>query len=127
MYRDERGRYVYMFRSDDVIKRRGVRISLVEIAKAMQSIEHVMRAECIEAPSEKGVRITAFVETDASTSARAILAAARQYLPATMLPDDVCIVVEGLPMSSAGKVDRGRLRAMYGAGRGQSDAGPQRG
>jgi D-alanine--poly(phosphoribitol) ligase subunit 1 len=126
MYRDERGRYVYMFRGDDVIKRRGVRISLVEIAKAMQSIEHVMRVECIEGPSANGVRIIAFVETDASTNARAILAAAREYLPATMLPDDVSIVAT-LPMSSAGKVDRRRLRAMYGAGRGQPDAGPERG
>jgi D-alanine--poly(phosphoribitol) ligase subunit 1 len=126
MYRDERGRYEYMFRSDDVIKRRGVRISLMEIAKAIQSVEHVMRAECIETPSEHGVRITAFVETDDSTSARAILAAARDHLPATMLPDEVCIV-EGLPMSSAGKVDRGRLRAMVGTGRGQPDARPQRG
>jgi len=118
MYRDERGRYVYMFRSDDVIKRRGVRISLVEIAKAMQSVGSVTRAECIEAASDHGVRIVAFVEADEGTTERGILAAARQYLPATMLPDEVCLI-DGLPMSSAGKVDRRRLRAMTRAERGR--------
>ena len=69
MCRDERGRYVYMGRSDDVIKRSGVRISLVEIAKAMQSVDGVMRAECIQTPADRGVRITAFVEADGAPTA----------------------------------------------------------
>ena len=44
VYRDERGRYVYAGRTNDVIKRNGTRISLREVARAFECAEGVAAA-----------------------------------------------------------------------------------
>src|ERR1700722_18668935 len=47
VYRDERGRYVYVDRADRVVKRSGVRISLVELTEAMRNLAGVSAAACV--------------------------------------------------------------------------------
>ena len=46
VFRDERGNYVYVGRADRVIKRHGVRMSLVEVTEALGGIDGVTSAAC---------------------------------------------------------------------------------
>jgi len=105
MVRDAEGRYVYLGRVDDVVKRKGVRISLRELARALEGVEGVGRAVCQTVPHGAGVRIVAYAEGADPTTPAGVLKALRTRLPPTMLPDEVR-VVEALPLSSTGKVGR---------------------
>ena len=46
VYRDPAGRYMYMGRLDDVVKRNGVRISLAEVARAFHDVPGVTAVAC---------------------------------------------------------------------------------
>jgi D-alanine--poly(phosphoribitol) ligase subunit 1 len=136
VYRDASGNYCYVDRADRVIKRSGVRISLVELTHALRTVRGVAAATCIAFASEEGnTGIVGFVVVDdpsahapapgergagAVSATQWIDAAMRQVLPVTMLPDRIEIV-DHLPMTSAGKVDEHALLAAAGlhrAGRG---------
>jgi acyl-coenzyme A synthetase/AMP-(fatty) acid ligase len=108
VYRDGRGLYVYAGRSDDVVKRNGVRISLGEVAGVLRGVDGVTGAVCL--PIDLGGRlgIAAFVEAPPAMTAVKLLDAASSDIPATMRPDEV-FVVTALPMTPSGKVDRQRL------------------
>lgn len=111
-YRNERGEYVYVDRADRVVKRHGVRISLVEVSETLRGLPDVEAATCLSRHEGTLLKLTAFVVAPTST-AEALRGAARALLPDTMLPDE-WIFVDALPMTSAGKVDERALLA--GAG-----------
>jgi len=113
VYRNERGHYVFVDRADRVVKRSGVRISLLELADTLQSLPGVTGATCVVYDRTGEVGIAAFVVTDGSQSAHDLRNGARVQLPDTMLPDQIDVVDE-LPLTSAGKLDERRLLA--GAG-----------
>ena len=108
--RDSRGRLLFVGRTDGVVKRTGVRVSLGEVARALRCVDHVSGAICL--PTDLGGRlaITAFVEAGPEVTVPELMEAARAQLPATMLPDEV-FLVRTLPLASSGKVDGGRLLA----------------
>jgi acyl-coenzyme A synthetase/AMP-(fatty) acid ligase len=108
VYRDRRGLYVYAGRSDDVVKRNGVRISLGEVAGALRGVDGVTAAVCLPVDLGGRLGIAAFVEAPADIAAVKLLDAASSDIPATMRPDEV-FVVKALPMTPSGKVDRQRL------------------
>ncbi len=72
--RDGRGNYVYVGRSDRVIKRHGVRLSLVEVTEALGAIDVVASAACTTFDLEGDLGVVAFVvpigESPRSPSAR---------------------------------------------------------
>ena len=70
VYRDENGDYVYVDRADRVIKRSGVRISLVELSEAMRRLTGVSAAACVTFDNEGELGIVAFVVTDAADVCR---------------------------------------------------------
>jgi amino acid adenylation domain-containing protein len=110
VYRGERGHYVFVDRADRVVKRSGVRISLLELGNALQSLPGVTAATCVVYDRAGEVGIAAFVVTDGTPSAHDLRTGARDELPETMLPDRIDVLDE-LPLTAAGKLDERRLLA----------------
>ena len=108
VFRDDRGNYVYVGRSDRVIKRHGVRMSLVEVTEALGGIDEVASAACTTFDLEGDLGVVAFVVPDRELTPLAVRQAASQRLPATMLPDQFVLVAD-LPLTSSSKVDERRL------------------
>jgi D-alanine--poly(phosphoribitol) ligase subunit 1 len=116
VYRDRHGRYVYVGRSDHVVKRRGVRVSLDEIARVLRGVESVTGAVCIpiERDGERG--ISAFVEAGEEVKVTDLFEAVSLQIPASMLPDEI-LILGSLPLTPSGKIDR---RALTNAARQRS-------
>jgi D-alanine--poly(phosphoribitol) ligase subunit 1 len=112
VYRDQDGDYVYVDRADRVIKRSGIRISLVEVGGALSALPVVADATCVAFSLEGGVGIAAFVVAEGS-SALEIKRLTAERLPATMLPDQF-VIVDEFPLTSSSKVDERRLLAIAG-------------
>ncbi len=113
VYRNARGHYVYVDRADRVVKRSGVRISLLELSDAMQAVPGVTGAACVVFDSEGEVGIAAFVVTEVAPATLDLRNGARDHLPDTMLPDRF-VVVDDLPLTTAGKLDERRLLSEAG-------------
>jgi D-alanine--poly(phosphoribitol) ligase subunit 1 len=106
--RDGRGNYIYVGRSDRVIKRHGVRMSLVEVTEALGRIDAVASAACTTFDLDGALGVVAFVVPAGETNPLAIRRAASERLPETMLPDRFVVVSE-LPLTTSSKVDERRL------------------
>jgi acyl-coenzyme A synthetase/AMP-(fatty) acid ligase len=106
--RDDRGNYVYVGRSDRVIKRHGVRMSLVEVTEALGGIDGVASAACTTFDLEGDLGVVAFVVPDGELTPVAVRQAASKRLPETMLPDQF-VLVANLPLTPSSKVDERRL------------------
>jgi D-alanine--poly(phosphoribitol) ligase subunit 1 len=113
VYRDENGRYVYVDRADRVIKRSGVRISLVELSEVMRGLAGVAAAACVTFDDEGQLGIVAFVVTDEPITPLELLQAAGDRLPETMLPNRVELVTE-LPLTQSSKLDERLLLSEAG-------------
>jgi len=110
VYRNARGHYVYVERADRVIKRSGVRISLVEVADAVRRLPEVTDAACVVFDDGGAVGIAAFVVADHPIIPLQLRRGASQHLPDSMLPDRI-EWVPNLPLTASGKLDeRGLLR-----------------
>lgn len=107
-FRDVRGNYIYVGRSDRVIKRHGVRLSLVEVTEALGAVDGVASAACTTFDLEGGLGVVAFVVPDGELTPVAVRQAASERLPATMQPDHFVLVAD-LPLTSSSKVDERRL------------------
>jgi amino acid adenylation domain-containing protein len=128
VYRNGRGDYVYVERADRVVKRSGVRISLVELADAVRELPEVADAACVVFDHDGRVGIAAFVVTDRPVSALELRQGAGIRLPDSMLPDRMELVDE-LPLTASSKLDERRLlreAGLQAPGAGVSrDASPQ--
>jgi amino acid adenylation domain-containing protein len=113
VYRDGAGRYLYVGRLDDVVKRHGVRISLAEVARAFWDVPGVTAVSCALVDISGAPGIAAFVEAPPETSVADLFVTAEARLPAAMLPDEIHIVGT-VPMTPQGKVDRNQLLAASG-------------
>jgi D-alanine--poly(phosphoribitol) ligase subunit 1 len=108
VFLDDRGNYVYVGRSDRVIKRHGVRMSLVEVTEALGGLAGVASAACTTFDREGDLGVVAFVVPDRELTPVAVRRAASERLPETMLPDQFVLVAD-LPLTSSSKVDERRL------------------
>ncbi len=108
VYRDDRGHYVYVGRCDRVIKRHGVRMSLVEVTEALGDIDGVASAACTTFDLEGSLGVVAFVVPDGELTPLAVRQEASRRLPEAMLPDQFVMVAD-LPLTSSSKVDERRL------------------
>jgi D-alanine--poly(phosphoribitol) ligase subunit 1 len=113
VYRDQNGRYVYVDRADRVIKRSGVRISLIELSEAMRSLDGVAAAACVTFDDEGELGIVAFVVAETELAVNELRQAARERLPETMLPNRIELVRE-LPMTKSSKLDERLLLSLAG-------------
>lgn len=107
-YRDDDGNYCYGGRIDNVIKRSGVRLSLLEIAESIRAIDHVSAAACLTFDYDGELGIVAFVVTDDETSVLDLQEAARLRLPESMMPNRF-VIVDSLPLTRSNKLDQRAL------------------
>ena len=113
VYRNERGDYVYVDRSDRVVKRSGVRISLVELSASMNKLDGVVAAACVTFDREGELGIAAFVVTESERSPIDLRRAASTLIPENMLPDRIELVA-AMPLNRSNmwtKLNCARTRA----------------
>jgi D-alanine--poly(phosphoribitol) ligase subunit 1 len=113
VYRLEDGDYVYVDRADRVVKRSGVRISLVELSSTMSQLDHVTAAACLTFDHEGDLGIVAFVTLDEEVSLADLRRAANAVLPANMVPDRF-EVIAAMPLNRSNALDEVGLREMVG-------------
>ena len=109
--RDPNDGFIYVGRRDRMVKRRGNRIELGEIAQALFAHPGLHEAAVIAIPdSEEGDRITAFVAIGPpKPSIIELKTHCAKALPAYMVPD-YFVFVDSLPCTSTGKTDYPELR-----------------
>ena len=111
--RDDDGNYVYVDRTNRVIKRNAIRISLVELGEVLRGLPDITAATCVTFDHEGELGIAAFVVSSAGQSGDEVRRAAVARIPATMMPDTFR-VVDAMPITSSSKVDERRLLADAG-------------
>jgi acyl-coenzyme A synthetase/AMP-(fatty) acid ligase len=104
VYRNKNGSYVYVDRADRVIKRSGVRISLVELSEIMRSLVGVTGAAVMTFDNEGELGIVAFVVTNGVASALDLRRAALEHIPESMMPNRIELV-KALPLNKSNKLD----------------------
>jgi D-alanine--poly(phosphoribitol) ligase subunit 1 len=107
-YRDEAGNYVYVDRADRVLKRHGVRISLVELSASLNKLDGIETAVCLTFDFEGDLGIVAFVTTRAEMSVLDLRRAASRLIPENMLPDRFERVV-AMPLNKSNQLDERQL------------------
>ncbi|MCJ0904292.1 non-ribosomal peptide synthetase [Rhodococcus sp. ARC_M6] len=103
----------YLGRSDLQVKVRGVRIELGEIESALSACPGVARAvAAVRRDAGRGDRLIGYVvpEPGVDLDVRAVLGGVGERLPPHMVPATV-VVLESLPLTSNGKLDRDGLPA----------------
>jgi acyl-CoA synthetase (AMP-forming)/AMP-acid ligase II len=113
VYNDEARGLVYVDRSDLVVKRNGVRISLLELRDAIERAPGVSRAACVEFDDSSRVGIAAFAVRSGNVDQSDLAAAIGGIVPSSMLPDRY-IFVDAFPLTSSGKLDERQLLADAG-------------
>nr|WP_246284152.1 non-ribosomal peptide synthetase [Gordonia asplenii] len=104
------GELEYVGRSDFQVKVRGQRIELEEVEAALIGAPGVTRAAAAVASAPGGVQHVVGYVSPASTDVARVKAAAAQSLPEYMVPS-VWVVLDAVPLNSAGKIDRRALPA----------------
>jgi len=113
VYRNGDDNFVYVDRTDNVINRYGIRISLVEMSEAMRGLDDVSAAACLTFDDEGDLGIVAFVVTDKSHTVVELRRAAQKSIPESMLPNRIEIV-ETLPLNKSKKLDERLLLSQAG-------------
>jgi acyl-coenzyme A synthetase/AMP-(fatty) acid ligase len=107
----EDGNLTFVARADLQIKVRGHRVELEEVENALLSLEPVEEAAAFAVPDAEGSSaIRAAVVVGNVDRSPDILAGLRKILPLHALPAEVT-VLESMPRTPTGKVDRNALRA----------------
>ncbi len=107
------GSFLFVGRTDDVVKVRGFRVDLSEVGRWLSRGPGVR--QCVVAPypdASSAATLLAFV-TPADVQTPALFAWLRAHLPAYMLPS-VIIPMDRFPQTPSGKIDRRRLIADHG-------------
>jgi acyl-coenzyme A synthetase/AMP-(fatty) acid ligase len=108
--RDEDGYYWFEGRSDDLFKVKGLWVSPVEVEEALLGCAGVREAAVVPGIAEDGTTVAvAFVALGEGASAEGVREHARSVLPSYKRPADVR-VVDALPRTATGKVQRFKLR-----------------
>jgi long-chain acyl-CoA synthetase len=106
-YLDEQGFLYFSGRRDSIIKRRAMRISLLEIEAALRSHGKVSSCAAVY-HEEKGLLVMYAERVDDSVSPQNLLDYLRDRLEPYKIPDRV-VIRDKLPLSVNGKVDRQQL------------------
>ena len=101
----------FLGRADDQVKIRGYRIELAEIDSALRAHHDVAFAHTTVHRDDSGQpRLVAYVTTTAPVTPADLRAAVRRRLPGHMVPAAV-LVLDTIPLTRAGKLDRKALPA----------------
>lgn len=99
----------YLGRIDDQVKIRGFRIELGEIESAVKSHSAIRNTVVLAHEHAAGKRLVAYIITKSSIQLAELRSFLRQRLPDYMVPS-AFILIETIPLTSNGKVDRNALR-----------------
>lgn len=110
VYRADDDNFVYADRADRVVKRSGVRISLVELNSSISQLDQVTAVSCLTFDREGDLGIVAFFATDTEMSAVELRRAASTVIPANMLPDRFEVVAT-MPLNRSNSLDETALLA----------------
>ncbi|WP_442972550.1 non-ribosomal peptide synthase/polyketide synthase [Rhodococcus sp. JS3073] len=107
-----RGQLVYLGRQDSQVKVRGLRIELGEIETALVAQQSIAQAVVIVHDGDFGQQLVGYVVPARGrlVDMESVRATAGRSLPQYMVPD-VLMVLDGLPLTASGKVDRNALPA----------------
>ncbi|HEY4281914.1 MAG TPA: amino acid adenylation domain-containing protein [Chthoniobacterales bacterium] len=108
----ENGEIEILGRSDDQLKVNGVRIEPGDVEAALSSFPKV-RHTIVEVRGDAlgNKKLIAFVAADSGINNTLLLEHAKKILPGAMIPATV-VVLDRLPLTSTGKIDRAALRTM---------------
>ena len=107
----EDGNLAFVARADFQVKVRGHRVELQEVEAALLTLDAVEEAAVITVPGSDGTSaLHAAAVVEGAVNQREILTALRNILPPHALPAQLTIL-EHLPRTPTGKVDRKTLRA----------------
>jgi len=110
------GLYEFHGRKDDQVKIRGVRVELAEIEEALRHHPAVREAGATEESDSNGNKqVRAWVVTRTDAQPHEIRSFVAQTLPDEMMPSTIT-VVESLPRTISGKLDRAALGASASVG-----------
>jgi amino acid adenylation domain-containing protein len=109
-------------RKDDQLKIRGFRVEPSEVEAALRSYEPIREAAVVGHDDGRGERrLAAYVVADRPVTAEELKRHAAQWLPEVMIPS-AFVVLDSLPLTASGKVDRLALPAVDSAnGSGTAD------
>lgn len=110
---DEAGRYFFVDRSKDAVRRRGVNISCFEVERAVLSFPGVSEVACVAVPSEVGaddeVKVWIVPDEGASLDLEALVRQLHADVPHFMVPR-YYELTEALPKNPSMKVQKFILR-----------------
>jgi amino acid adenylation domain-containing protein len=105
------GQVEFLGRADDQVKIRGYRIELGEIEAALNGRRGVKQSVVIAVEDERGgKRLLGYVVGAEGVTAAELKGHLRERLPGYMVPEAI-VMLESLPLTANGKVDRQRLPA----------------
>jgi len=109
------GELAFVGRRDGQVKIRGVRVELGEIEAALQRLAGVQGAAVVARPDARGRnQLVAFLQGPPRPSLPQLRAALKAWLPEHMLPEQL-VLLDALPLTLTGKVDRQALQASLAA------------
>lgn len=103
------GAFAFAGRHDDQVKVRGFRVELGEIDLAIRRQDHVADVAVLSRRTPDSAEIIAFVTGTAPLDVAELTRRLRQELPDHMVP--AFVVLDRMPMSANGKIDRRALAA----------------
>ena len=104
------GNIEYLGRTDFQVKLRGQRIELGEIEAVLSGVPGVVHAAVTVAATDSGAEHLVAYLSPASVDVNVVKAAVAQALPSYMVPT-VWMLINDVPLNSAGKLDRKALPA----------------
>jgi len=112
------GSLEYLGRIDHQVKIRGYRIELGEIEAALADRPGVRKSAVVVGAAGEAQVLHGYVTGEESLSEAALIAGLRDRLPEYMVPSRIA-VIEAMPLSANGKLDRKALPAMRAAASGE--------
>ena len=123
---DRHGDIEFVGRDDQQVKVRGFRIETGEVESVLGRHPGVAKVAVLARSGSAGAVLCAFVQAAGALADGALKAHAQQALPPYMVPDRI-VVLDAMPMTGSGKIDRLRLADWPLDAAGATDsAGPAR-
>ncbi len=121
-YIDETGHYVYAGRSDDMLKVSGIYVSPAEVESALIAHPAVLEAAVIGAEDPEGLikPLACVVLNPSALPSPALAEQLKQHVKSLLAPHKYPRRIEflaELPKTATGKIQRFKLRELYGRGR----------
>jgi len=112
----EDGQIEFLGRLDEQVKVRGYRVELGEVEAQLHQHRSVRQCAVVAEEHERGgQRLLAYVVGEEGMTVAGLKQRLRERLPEYMIPEAI-IILEAMPFTANGKIDRKRLPALNGAG-----------